>query len=245
MGIAAAPHFCLFVVLFASACKSKSAPRDSSDALRRTIRSAPPTTVSAAPACKNVVLAFRPSPSATYRVRIEERKQVYESTITFRSSDASWTALETGFSLEGSHTGGDLGDLAPSELTWQLDSDGIPLTMPEERGTGKYFQSMSVFQFRPVALPSKTATCIGTEWAREWTRGDRGYSFRYRISAVLTDLARVHAEGSARTSVNRWDMQGEIEISLSDGLTGTGRLHIRGPGAPDVNVFDRVIRISR
>jgi len=169
---------------------------------------------------------------------------VYRSTVTFHPSDRTWSAVEAGFSIEGS-TVGDLGDLAGSQLLWRVDAAGTPLEVPEERGTGRYLPMMSVFQFRPFVLPGATSTCVGTEWTRQWSRDRRDFSYHYRIDGVHGQMAHVHIDGSAMSSVNRWDTEGDLDVSLVDGFAGEGHLHVRGPEAPKLNDFDRHIVIER
>ena len=71
------------------------------------------------------------------------------------------------------------------------------------------------------------------------------YTVHFRALNVAGGVLRVEVDGSTATSVNRWDSKGDWDVAIDDGLSGEMRVHVQGPGAPDINVFDRVIRVQR
>jgi hypothetical protein len=201
----------------------------------------------ASPTCA-AVPAFRPAVGVAYRVRVEDGKKVYQSAVTFRSAATGWEAVESDFAIEGSFAPGQFGDLTGASLAWRLDPDGKPLGKPVETGQAKpaTLEFVSLFAFRfPLGAPPPA--CPGAEWTSTWERieGARKNTARFRVVEVTGGVVRVQVDASSVSSVNRWDSKGEGDVALEDGISGEMRVHVQGPGAPAVNVFDRVLRVQR
>jgi hypothetical protein len=66
-------------------------------------------------------------------------------------------------------------------------------------------------------------------------RRGRERSVRYRVLDKNAERVRLRVEGTVKTAANVWTIDGEIDVSCEDGLSGEAWLRERGPGAPAVN----------
>jgi hypothetical protein len=221
----------------------------------RTLAPSPPgqtTPTAAAPAasaCGDAPLVFHPRAGVTYRARVEEKRGVYHSSLTYeRDGAGGWIAVERGFSLQyPGQPDPRWSGVSKGELRWKLDGRGVPVGAPEAKGYKGpcCLESFSFFTFAPVGF-ANASTCPGAAWNAEWLGMERERSFRFRIEHERgpTGSASVSVDGSIKTPANEWKLDGTFEVSLEDGLTGGGTLRVRGPGAPAVNDLSRQIRIS-
>jgi hypothetical protein len=185
----------------------------------------------------------------TYHARVEERRGVYRSSLTYAPDGAGgWIAVERGFSLQypGQPDSG-LSGISKGELRWKLDGRGVPVGEPERKGYKGpcCLESFSFFTFAPVGF-ANASTCAGASWNVQWLGMERERSLQLRIERERgpTGSASISVEGSIKTPANEWRIAGTFEVSLEDGLTGGGTLRVRGPGAPAVNDLSRRIQIS-
>jgi hypothetical protein len=210
------------------------------------VEQAPATTTPAAVDCTARPLALRPHAGTPYRVTIEERGQTYTSTLTFQAVGPGWSAVESAFSLTGSsqvHAA----ELDGAQLAWTLDGSGTPTGPPRISGGARQelLPNLSMFAFRPAGITTPS-TCLGAEGSSRWTdAGDRVRDFRFRVVRASGGRLGLQVEGVVTTPVNAWHAEGELDIDAEDGLTGEGVLRVRGPGAPQVNVFERRIVVAR
>jgi hypothetical protein len=137
---------------------------------------------------------------------------------------------------------GQVGDLTGAQLRWAIDADGKPLRV-DVSGKAPAVQSLSLFSFRAVGLPQGVTACPGTSWDARWERDGRDYSYQYRVQSIRDGLVRLEVRGRTTTPVNHWDVDGHVELAVADGFTGESALHVRGPGGPRLNDFDRRISI--
>ncbi len=196
--------------------------------------------------CTRTGLSFRPQSGARYRLTVEEgAREPYRSTIIFTPTQTGWSAIERGFA--GPFLPAQVGDLSEAELRWQLDLAGVPVAPPEESGGGRpgIVPNLSLFAFRPVGLVLGS-TCAGVESSARWTdSAARVRSVHYRVTESAAGRVVLRIFGSVETAVNRWKIEGTLEVASADGLTGEARLHERGPGAPAVNDRERIVRVAR
>jgi hypothetical protein len=174
---------------------------------------------------------------------VEERGHVYESRVAFTQTTDGWNAVESDFALSGGLATNPLGDLTGAELRYTLDAEGKPVRV-ETSGKVPSLSSLSLFSFRAIAVAREVAGCEGTSWDSKWERDGRKYAYQYRVGSVHDGVAVLEVEGRTTTPVNEWDVSGQVEIALADGFAGKAALHVRGPGAPRVNDFDRRISIE-
>lgn len=209
--------------------------------------SASPAAAAQRDACASTSIVFRPRSDATYRVRVVERRQVYESDVTFAKSPEGWIAVEAGFSILEGSVPAHVEELAGAELRWVLDALGKPVRLETSERAPSFLESVSVFTFRRVVLSSNTiAACPGASWDADWDHREndgRRYAYRYRVRSARDGVARLELQGRYTTPVNHWDMDGNVDIALTDGFAGESALHVRGPGAPELNDFERRISI--
>jgi len=212
---------------------------------------APPAsaTVSASTPCGRRPLAFRPVAGRTYHFTADERytkdpegttRKHYTSAVVFGVVPPGWSAVEHGFGIPfkpWSH-----GDLTNDVLHWTLDAGGVPTVEPTQEGNMEFLDAMSLFRFRtPITLPS---TCVGDTHAAHWTELGR-----LSRSVATTVLAADDRHVRLHVVIQRgrdWHQEGEVDVSLDDGLSGEARLHELGPEAPALYVNDtqRVIRVT-
>lgn len=171
----------------------------------------------------------------------------YRSTLSFTRAAQGWSVVERGFDGRGRQQPEQVGDLTDAEAHWTLDPSGVPTGPVEERGHARQgiLQQLSLFAFLPTGFALRS-TCPGDVATSTWTDAvGRIRAFRFEVERVEGDQAVLHARGTVTTAVNTWSMDGELHVSLADGLTGKAHLHVTGPGAPAVNDFDRIIRVMR
>jgi hypothetical protein len=72
---------------------------------------------------------------------------------------------------------------------------------------------------------------------------DRIRTFRYRIENADGERIRIRVDALVKTPRNEWRIDGTVEVSMDDGLTGTADLHVAGPGAPQINDYARHVSI--
>jgi hypothetical protein len=170
----------------------------------------------------------------------------HRSTLVFaRGQGDAWTVLENRF--EGPFIASQTGDLAGAELAWSLDASGLPEASPQEKGHAKpnILTNLSMFAFRPVGIVL-ASTCAGDRGAATWKDSiARVRTVEFRVLEGSDLRVLLHVKGSVQTSVNRWDFEGEMTVSLEDGLTSDMRVHEMGPGAPKVNDRERIVRVAR
>ena len=119
-------------------------------------------------------------------------------------------------------------------------ADGVPAGHPKsDDGADTFFvESMSLFRFRtPITLPS---TCVGDTHEASWTKLGRPRSLSTKVLSSDAEHVRLHVT----IQRGEWHQDGEVDVSLEDGLSGEARLHELGPGAPAVNDTQRVIKIT-
>jgi hypothetical protein len=199
--------------------------------------------------CGGRPLAFHPRAGVTYRARVEEKRGVYRSSLTYEPDGAGgWIAVERGFSLRyPGQPDPRWSGIASGELRWKLDGRGVPVGEPEQKGYHGpcCLESFSFFTFAPVGFTS-ASTCKGVSWNAQWRGLERERTFRFRIEreADASGSASVSVDGLIKTPANEWKLDGTFDVSLDDGLTGGGTLHVSGPGAPAVNDLSRHIQIA-
>lgn len=199
--------------------------------------------------CAARPLAFRPRAGVTYHARVEEKRGVYRSSITYTADGSGgWTAVERAFSLRRpGPVETRWSDISKGELRWKLDGRGVPVGEPEQAGyVGPCcLESFSFLTFAPVGI-ANPSSCAGTAWDAHWVGTGRERSFRFRIEREggAGESATVSVAGLIKTSANEWKVDGTLEVLLEDGLTGGGTLHVGGPGAPAVNDLSRQIHIA-
>jgi hypothetical protein len=221
------------VLVSLAACASRPAPSASSPG--------------DGPTCARRPLLFRPAPGVTYAFSVQESgttPRTYAGELTMARGTTGWRATERGFA--GAFAPESVGDLSAAALDWRLDEGGAPVAPPTERGAARpdVLQNLSLFAFRPtgLALPS---TCAGAASVSRWTDAiGRVRTARFVVIDADSSTVRLHVEGDTQTAVNRWTTTGTIQVARSDGLSGVAELDVTGPGAPDVNVLHRRVRVA-
>jgi len=207
---------------------------------------APPAAAIAAPVCAARPLAFRPRTGVQYAALTEQQQgSVYGSRLAFTPVAGGWRAVESDFSLNRPTPVDVFGELRGAELHWNLDASGVPRGAGEPIGSAKpqYLANMTYYAFAPAGLATKS-TCPGTAWETRWEENERIRTFHYRIESADDARVRIHVDGLTKTTHNEWRVAGTLDVSMADGLTGTGDLHVTGPGAPATNDYPRTISIG-
>jgi hypothetical protein len=229
------------VLAVTSGCRT-TAP--SPPAATAAIATPPPTST-----CGAVPLVFHPRTGVTYHARVEEKRGVYRSSLTYApDGGGGWIAVERGFSLQRpGQPDSRWSGISDGELRWKLDGRGVPVGEPEPQAYKGpcCLESFSFVTFAPIGV-ANSSTCPGASWNAHWPGMERERSFRFRIERERgpTGSVSISVDGSIKTPANEWRIDGTFEVSLDDGLTGGGTLRVRGPGAPDVNDLSRQIQIS-
>jgi len=190
-----------------------------------------------APACATRPLVFRPRSGIQYVALTEERRNgVYGSRLSFTPVAGGWRAVETDFSIDRPTPVEVYGELHGAELRWNLDASGAPRGAAEPIGSAKpqYLANVTYYAFAPAGLATRS-TCPGTTWEAGWQENDRTRTFRYRIESADDARVRIRVDGTVKTTHNEWRIEGSVDVSMEDGLTGTGDLRVAGPGTPAVS----------
>ncbi len=205
--------------------------------------------------CTSRALAFNPAAGARYAMVVQEHdssaapdpsREPYRSTLSFARVGGGWRVVERGFNPLR-NTPAQVGDLTAAEARWTLDVRGVPSAPVEEHGQARegILQHLSFFAFRPVGYAFRS-TCPGEVSTSAWTDpAGRVRTFEFRIGRIERDVAVLSVRGTVATAANTWSVQGELRVSVTDGLIGEARLHETGPGAPAVNDRQRIVRITR
>jgi hypothetical protein len=132
-------------------------------------------------------------------------------------------------------------------VRWRLNAAGVPSAAPVATGAEsaeRLIGGLSLFALRPVGL-TLPSTCPSDSSKLEWRDAlDRLRSFSFRVLEVKNEQVLLAVTGSVTTRFNRWQIEGQVSIALDDGFTGEARLHVMGPGFPNVNDTNRVTRVS-
>jgi hypothetical protein len=240
-----------------ASCRSHEQPRPTVVVL--------PPAGSVAEACASRKVLLQPRTDTRYRARVEERGQIYESHVAFTKSPDGWGALETDFTLQGDVPNKSATDakLAGGELHSNFDVNGKPRRFDESlacrcstnyqtragscscvKADESLLSSVSLFAFRVVVISPDATACPGNSWDAHWQREARDYNYHYRVESVRDGAARIATTGRVTTSVNHWDIEGYVDLALADGFSGESVFHVRGPGAPAVNEFDRRVSVA-
>lgn len=197
-----------------------------------------------APRCAPRPLAFRPRPGVAYQARTQQNHDIYQTRLAFTPDGDGWRAIETDFSMNRPTPVEAFGDLRGAELRWRLDGSGTPRGEAEPFGSAKpqYLANMTYYAFASVGLATGS-TCPGTAWQARWEESDRIRTFRYRIEDADGERIRIRVDALVKTPRNEWRIDGTVEVSVDDGLTGTADLHVAGPGAPQINDYARHVSI--
>ncbi len=195
------------------------------------------------PPCEGPALRFRPS--GTYRVEIQERGQTYRSTLRFEPADDGWSAVENELTVEPASSA--LGSLDGAELRWKLDEDGVPLEPPRVSGEAHpgVLQNLTTFAFRPAGL-TMDPVCADVASIRRWVDGmERTRRTSFQLAHMDSDAVTFSVTSTVTTAVNEWRSEGHVSVDRADGFAGLAELELTGPGAPDVNRYDRRVRVER
>jgi len=199
--------------------------------------------VAVEPPCEGPTLRFQPR--GDYQVEVSERGQTYRSTLRFEPTDDGWAAVESELSVEPASDS--LGSLEGAELRWTLDESGVPLEPPRVSGEAHpgVLQNLSVFAFRPAGL-TMDPVCADVALVRRWVDGmERTRRTSYQAANVSDDTVTFSVTSTITTAVNEWEARGEVSVDRSDGFTGVAELEVTGPGAPDVNGYERRVVVER